>query len=293
MKKLLRIVVILLLVVVVAVGGLYFYRNTLIKRAVESQASSSLGVPTTLGGANLGLFGGTLSLADLKIGSPDGYKAPQMFTLGELGLGVKYGELRQKPIRVSKITVDKPMVVVEEVGGKFNFQALMDKMGPSTPKTDDKPTEPVKLIIDELNLNNASVVVKSSFLPQEITVNIPSVTLKDIGNADGAKNGAAIKDVVGAMMSGLAAEAAKRPELGKVSEMMKQQAAAVAEKVSKELGKQVNQITGKLTDDINKTLGGTGIDVNKVTGGKDAGKAVEDGLKGLIPGKKDDKEKQK
>ena len=113
MKKIvLRVVLALVLILVVAVGGLYFYRNSLIRSQVEKQATTSLGVPTTLGSANLGLFGGTLSLGDLKISSPKGYQAPQMFTLGELGLGVNYSDLRKDPVRVSKISIDKPKAVL-------------------------------------------------------------------------------------------------------------------------------------------------------------------------------------
>ena len=103
MKKLIRIALALVLLLVIGVAVLYFYRNSLIRSAVESQANSSLGVKTTLGSANLGLFGGTLSLGDLKIGSPAGYKADQMFTLNELGLGVNYGELRKQPVGIVRL----------------------------------------------------------------------------------------------------------------------------------------------------------------------------------------------
>jgi len=299
MKKLRRIVLVFLLVLIVGIGGLYFYRNSLIRSAVESQANSSLGVKTTLGSANLGIFGGSLALDDLKIGSPTGFTADEMFTLNEIGLGVNYGDLRKAPIHVHKITIDKPTVIIEMVNGKFNFQALMDHMGSGAPPQtkDGKPAEPVKLIIDELTLTNASVHVKAPpFLPKEITVDIPSVTLKNIGNADGAQDGAAIKDVVVAMMSGLAASASNSSLLknfGGFDKMLGDQANQVMGKISKQLGEQVSKITGQLDKVIG---GGAGDTVNKalqgVTGGNDPSKAIGDGLGGLLGGKKD-KEKDK
>jgi uncharacterized protein involved in outer membrane biogenesis len=284
MKKLLRVVLVLVVLLIVGLGALYFYRNSLIRSAVESNASESLGVKTTLGSANLGLFGGKLSLGNLKIGSPKGYTADEMFTLGELGLGVNYGDLRKDPVRVSSITIDKPKAVLEYVDGKFNFQALMDQMAPSK-------SEPVKLIIDELTVKDAMVEVHAPMLPTPITVTIPTVVLKQVGTGDGAQNGAAIKDVVGAVMSALAASASNSPQLKDFSQLqgiLKDQAQQAMAKVQKELEQQIQGMTGQLE----KALGpDAGKMIEGVTGGKDPGKMLDQGLKGLIPGdkKKDDK----
>jgi uncharacterized protein involved in outer membrane biogenesis len=296
-KTLVRVVVGIVVLLIVAVGGLYFYRNSLIRSAVETQANSSLGVKTTLGGAQLGLFGGTLDLDDLKIGSPAGYKADHMFTLGGLDLGVNYGDLRKDPVRVGKITIEKPKAVIEYADGKFNFQALMDQLGGGT-QPSDKQSQPVKMIIDELNVKDAAVEVRHPMLPSPITVNIPSVTLKQIGNGDGAQNGAAIKDVVGATMSALAASAANSPQLKDLSaltDQLKAQAQQALSKAQKELGQQLQTITGNVTGELDKTLGKTGLDTEKLkdlTGGKDPAKAVDDGLKNLLGGKKKDEKKK-
>jgi hypothetical protein len=152
------------------------------------------------------------------------------------------------------------------------------------------------MIIDELSIKDAAVEVRHSMLPQPITVDIPSVTLKQIGNGDGAQNGAAIKDVVGAAMSALAAGAANSPQLKDVSGMLKAQAHEAIAKAQKELVQQVQAITGNVTADLNKTLEKTGVDPNLVkdlTGGKDPGKSVNDGLNNLLGGKKKDAEKKK
>lgn len=287
MKKLMRLVMVMVVLVTIGVGVLYFYRNSLIRSAVETNANSSLGVKTTLGSANLAPFGGTLSLGNMKIGSPNGYTAEQMFTLGELGLGVNYGDLRKDPIRVSKITIDKPKAVLEYVNGKFNFQALMDQMGGS--KTPDNK-DPVKLIIDELTVKDAAVEVRAPMLPSAITVNIPTVVLKQVGNGDGAQNGAAIKDVVGAMMSALAASASNSPQFkdfSQLNQLLKDQAQQAMAKVQKELGQQIQGMTQQVTGQMEKVLGpDAGKVLQGVTGGKDPAKMLD----GLIPG---DKKKDK
>jgi hypothetical protein len=292
MKKLMRLVLVVVVLLVVGVGVLYFYRNSLIRSAVETNASSSLGVKTTLGSANLAPFGGTLALGNFKIGSPTGYTAEQMFTLGELGLGVNYSDLRKDPVRVNKITIDKPKAVLEYVNGKFNFQALMDQIPPSK-------SEPVKLIIDELTVKDAMVEVHAPMLPNAITVNIPTVVLKQIGTGEGNQNGAAIKDVVGAVMSALAASAANSPQLkdfSQLNQILKDQAQQAMAKAQKELGQQISVMTQQVTGQVEKVLGpDAGKMIQGVTGGKDPAKIIEDklNLNGLIPGeKKKDKEKK-
>jgi hypothetical protein len=235
-----------------------------------------------------------------------------MFTLGELGLGVTYSQLREDPIRVNKITIDKPKAVLEMVDGKFNFQALMDQMAggggstppPSSPTPAPSPSpspapaqKETKLIVDELNILDAIVEVRAPLLPGPVTVKVPSVSLKQIGNGDGAQNGAAIKDVIGAAMSALAAQAANSPELlkfGDIQKMLASQAQQAMGKVQKELAQQVEGMTKNITGEVNKALGGTGVDVGKVIpGGKDPAKAVTDGLGGLLGGDKKEKEKKK
>jgi uncharacterized protein involved in outer membrane biogenesis len=292
-----KILVSLVLLLIIGVVVLYFYRNSLIRSAVESQANSSLGVKTTLRSADLGLFGGTLDLGDLRIGSPNGYHADQMFTLNQLGLGVNYGDLRKEPIRVKRIIIDRPKAVLEYQGGKFNFQALMDQMGNQHPKT-DQGKEPVKLIIDELTVKDAQVAVRAPMLPSEVSLTIPTVTLNNVGTGEGNQDGAAIRDVVGATMSALAAKAANSPQLVNFKELQNQlaaQAQQVAARVSKQLSDQVNSITKDLGNDLSKIA--PGVDVNKtlqdVTGGKDPGKAIDKGIGNLLGGKKEEKEKKK
>src|SRR5882724_3689186 len=63
-------------VIVIGLAVVWFNLNGIVRRTVETQASSSLDLKTTLGGAAVSIFGGKLSLIDLKVGSPPGYQAP-------------------------------------------------------------------------------------------------------------------------------------------------------------------------------------------------------------------------
>ena len=230
MKKLKWIAIVIVLLLIVGVAILYASLDGIIKSVVESQGTEQLKVPTTLDAVSLSLLHGTLNLSNFAIGSPQGFSAPQMMSLG--GLGVDTGglmQLRNEPIHIPSISIDQPKLVIEQSGGKLNFKALMDQMSagsqpapvapaaqPSSPAPASTPapssgSKTVMLIIDDLTMNGASVVIRPGIpgLTDEIDVPIPSIDLKNIGNADGNGNGEAIKDVVSTLIKALVTKAAE------------------------------------------------------------------------------------
>jgi uncharacterized protein involved in outer membrane biogenesis len=215
MKWIKRIVALLVLLILIAVVVVYFSLNSILRSEIERQATASLGVDTTLASAHLSLFGGSLSLSDLEISSPPNFSSPKVFTLGDIGVNVQYGQLRGSPIHIDHIVIDKPVLVIEQSNLKLNLNALMDQMPKSPQTSSGQPTQPIKLMIDELDLNNAQVTFMPGFpgLTDSIQVPIDSITLNHIGNGSGNQNGAAIKDVVMQVTVALAATAADKSKL--------------------------------------------------------------------------------
>lgn len=282
MKALKKIVLIVVLLVIVGIGAGVFYLDGIVRKTVETQATASLNVPTTLGGASVKILGGSVGLSDLNIGSPKGFSAPQMFSLG--GLKVDTGglaNLRSDPLKISLIDIQKPKLVIEQSGGKFNFKALMDQI-PATPESESKP---LKLIIEKLNVTDATVTIRPGIpgMDAEINVPIPSMTLSNIGNADGNANGAAIKEVVGQTVTALAAKATESDLLpAQLKQLMSLDINAVAGMLGGEFNRQLGNITKDLTKNLSGELGKAAGDVLK----NDAGKKAEEGLKGLLGGEK-------
>jgi hypothetical protein len=211
-----------LIVLLLLIGGgvaLWLNLNGIVERTVEKQASAQLNLKTELDGARVSLFGGELNLDDLQIASPQGFSAPQMFSLANADVNVKLGELRGDPVRVQKVTLNRPQLVIERTGNSFNFKRAMELM----PKTPEKPadqSEPLKLVIGELTVKDPTVVIRPGQinipglqLPKELTLTIPTVTMRNIGTGEGSENGAAVKDVVMQVITVMAAEAANSKEL--------------------------------------------------------------------------------
>jgi hypothetical protein len=350
MKKVLKwgsIAVVLLVVIGVAV--VYFRLGAIVEYAVESQGSQQMSLKTELDGASVGLFGGEVELDELKIANPPGFEAPHLFTLGGVDVKVPISELRSNPKRVSSITLDKPKLVIERgADGRFNFKAAIDQMPKSPTPTGPAPTEPspaptepappapagdeMKLIIDELTIKEATVVVRPGLnlpgIAKEFTLTVPTVVMKNIGNAEGAQNGAAVRDVAQQVITVLAANASNSSELPEelrgllsmdVNAVMAELGTRLGAEAQKrivaalpgELGARLSAVVadpnalikdpGKAAEaavegakeELGKRLGEQGIPIDPEAIRKDPGKAVGEGLKGLLGGRKKAKDKEK
>lgn len=272
----------------IAIGaGVYFYLDRIVKTTIETQATSSLSLQTTLNSASLALLGGKVNLSQLQIGSPKGFTAPHMFEMGNLGVLVDYGQLTKEPVRIKQIVIKQPKFVLEQADGKMNFKAVMDSLPPTDPNK-----KVIKVIIDELTVTDAIVDVRLGNIPglgemKPIEVKVPSMTLKNIGNSDSSQNGAAIKDVVmqvATALAGKAGDSANFPD--QLKGMLKSNLNDVAVKLGGEFTKQLGGITQSVQGELNKIV--PGVDVNKfVPKDLDPGKA----LGGLLGGDKDKKKK--
>jgi uncharacterized protein involved in outer membrane biogenesis len=263
--------------VVVGLIVVWLNLNGIVRRTVETQASSSLDLQTTLGGARVSIFGGNVTLSDLAIASPPDFKAPHMLSLGSAGVQVGLGELRRQPVHIQRISIDKPTIVIEANGPKLNFQVLLDR--PSTsPPGGSSPTasEPIKLIIDELDVTGAQVALRPGVsipgLKEEYAVSIPTLSLQNIGNGHGAQNGAAIKDVVTELLAAAASKAGESDQLpSELRNLLKLNADDVIKQVQ-------SQVTEKVTKELEKNFG------------KDTGDAIKQGMDDLLK-KKQKKQK--
>jgi hypothetical protein len=243
------VLIVLLLIIIGGAVVLYLNLNGIIRSTVETQSNASLNLPTSLSSVNLGLFNGTLNLHQFEIGSPEGYAAPQMLSLGNADVEVSYGQLRKDPVTIKAIRLDAPKVVIEQKGGKFNFQALMKQESKPAPEGG----EPLKLIIDQLTITNAEVDLRPGIpgVAESIKIPIPAVDMQGIGTGEGNQNGAAIKDVVMKVITALAGKAA---DSDKVPEQLRALLKMDVNEVASQLGGLVNQEVGELTGKAREQL---------------------------------------
>lgn len=264
-RKLVRRIGVGLVVLVIGAGlAGYIGVNHLVKRTIEVQATSSLSLQTTLSGVSLSLLGGNLGLDDLQIASPTGFNAPHMLALEAGAVQVSYGELMKNPVHVSLVTLKGPKVVLEQAGGKFNFQHLMN-----LPPTKD----PLEVVIDKLVIEDANVVLRAGLpgLENELVVPVARLELEKIGTGEGSQNGVALRQVALEVITALAAKTGHANLPKQLQEALQKNVQAAAGQLSKQAQQQIEQFAKPLDE----VLKGKGIDVgglldqqiNKALGG--------------------------
>lgn len=294
LKWTLRVGVALILLFVVAGVVLYFTLDGIVRGQVESNSAKSLNLGTKLDSANLGLLGGTLNLKGFRVDSPPGFSSDPILDLGGLDLKVAYGQLRKEPVQIESITIDRPKMLLEQANGQFNFKAMADRIPPSQPS--DKPADPVRLIIGQIMVKEATVVLRPGIpgLQKEIVIPIETFTMQNIGSADGTQNGAAIKQVVTQLVTTLAAKATHSKDIpAQLKALLDGNLSEVAAKyIPGEAGKLVGTLLqGDILKDPTKVIG---ENANKLIGGAtsqpaDTAKGLMDNLLGGK--KKEDKKK--
>jgi uncharacterized protein involved in outer membrane biogenesis len=299
------IVLIIVLLIIIAGIVLYMNLNRIVRTTVQKQSSNSLNLPTQLQSASVSLLSGQVSLHDFEVGSPQGFNAPHMMTLGGVSVDTSLGELRSDPMRVSSIAINNPKLVIEMQGMNFNIKKFMD----SLPAGEDKPTpegeKPLKLIIDDLKVNGAQVVFRpdsaalsaipgldKAELKSEYVLSIPPLEMKSIGTGEGNQNGAAVKEVVTLLVTQLASKAAQSDQLPpEIRSVLSMNVDQMAEMAKAKIGAEVNKQIDKISTELGKKLPGQagealqGVLKNPQAAATNPAGAIEQGLGGLLGGK--------
>lgn len=281
---------IVLVVVALIFGGLlivYINLNGIVRSTIETQTTRQLNLQTDLGAARLALLGGKLSLDDLRIASPAGFQAERILQLDHASVQVQYGQLRQQPVRIQEIVIEKPRLVIEQQGGKFNLQVFSDMQ----PRTEPDPSaQPLRLIIERLRVTDPVVDLYPGIpgLAQHLAIGIPTIELRNIGTDEQAENGAAVREVVMLLVTTMAQRASESDQLpAQVRQLLSLNVDQMAQRLGGEVQKQIGRLTEELTRRLPGELGGLLAPATQPTDGQTPGRAVEQGIRDLLGGPKD------
>jgi len=127
---------------------------------ISSAASSSLNAPFSLGGVSLhGLWFGSVSVNDVKIGQPPDFGGGDFLVAKDIAVRVSLLDLLSKKVTVKSLTIDDPQVnLVRNSQGVWNYEKLAKPSEqPAQPAQPAQPSNMGAVSVGKVRLNNGLV----------------------------------------------------------------------------------------------------------------------------------------
>lgn len=177
MKKVL--VVILLLLLLAGVAAWYFVSFRLdgvIRQQIEQVGSHTLGTSVSVGSVHTDIKNGALTISDITVANPPGYKNKNAITFNGIEAAVDY-----KSFDIRRIIIEKPEIVIEEKNGKSNFTELLAGMESGTePVPAEEGAEPPILVIHHFRMNESRAAFESESLDHYSDLKIKAIEVKNV-----------------------------------------------------------------------------------------------------------------
>ncbi len=292
MKKFLLFLVALVVILAVVVGVVLFRVDSIAKAGVERGGTYALGVPTTVEGVSVSLWGGTFDMSGLQVANPQGFDAPFLMKNGAFNLAVDSGSFFSDEIVVPLIQLDGMDIHFIKKDGKNNISPVLEhlKQFEGGAEAQEQTGSGKKFIINKLVIKNVTAHVDVPVVGQK-SVKVPDIVLEDL-TPDNAQ-GLLMSEIMARIFPMITAAAMQ--SLGDIlpadlAGVLKGDLAGVADHLGgnvaaliKEPGKLLEGAAGKATEAIDKATEGLG-DKLKEGIGDDAGDKVKEGTDKLKQG---------
>ncbi|MFO8015153.1 MAG: hypothetical protein R6X20_17855 [Phycisphaerae bacterium] len=279
MRKLIRLAVGLVLVLVGAGIAFWYYVDVIAKTGIERGATYALGVPTTVHRADVGLFGGTLLVENLRVGNPEGFETPHLLALKQSDLGVVTNTLWKDTIQVNRFELDGLDLYIEQKPGTSNVSTVLEHIrsktgSPGEPEEEGAGGKKVK--VDRIVVRNVTAHVQVLPIGGQATtvdVEVPEIILEDV-TSDTAE-GVAVAELTRRILPAILTAVIKKGR-GTIPEMDLDRLAADVGETTRALGEQARD----LVEQVGKDAGGL---LDKVFKGGEEGKGgLGDTLKDIL-----------
>ncbi|MBO6520301.1 MAG: hypothetical protein JJ900_05340 [Rhodospirillales bacterium] len=162
-----------------------FNIDALIKDEIESTGSRAYKVPVTVAEATMSLKSGNGQIIGLRIENPPGFSAPDAIHVPLIEINVDTDRIADKAIALGRVVVDHPKIVLDIKDGRANLMRLKESARAWLARSendDEEASTGQRLIIDEIVLQNGSMVFRADFLDGvETEVPLPDSRITDVG----------------------------------------------------------------------------------------------------------------
>lgn len=259
-----------LILIVVAVVAVNLFADYAVRVGIETAATKTLNVGVSVSNVDLSIMDGKLTLQNLLIDNPPGYRHDKLLELKSAKIEVDVKSLLSDVVNIKEIKLDGVNVVLEQRGISGNN--LQDVIAAIHSGSKDGQTSGKKLHIDNLEMSNVTVQMKLLPMPGKVdtvTLNLSPIRMTNLGGDNKLDTAALSGKILLAIAHGVAKQG--------VGVLPKD----IVDTMTSTLGKTID-----LSKGIIEGREGIGEEIIKST--EDIGKGITEGLKSLLKPKKEE-----
>jgi hypothetical protein len=218
---------ILLVGLVVLVGGAAWYfvafkMDATIEKTIEKHASASLGTQVSVGSVKSDIKAGSLSISNITIANPPGYKNKNAFSLNDIEAAVDYANFD-----IKRIVINNPEIVIEEKGGKTNFDQILAAISQdgSSSEADAEPDQAAEAeeeqiyVIRNFRMNESRASFESESFDRYSNLEVDAIEIRDIKGTRSEVSKIIASEVISEITKEAATEILKAKASDKISDI--------------------------------------------------------------------------
>lgn len=250
---------------VIAVAVIVFVLSsldTIVAGAIEKYGSRVTQTPVQVSSVSIDLKTGTAIINELRIANPEGFRGPDVFTLGEISTRIDTASVTKDPVVIDEISINAPRVYYEiNKDGASNIKVLERNIAQSTGagQAGDEAargSEGPRLLIRKLVIDRGEIEVRVAALgDKQKSANLPRIQLNDIGQQSGGATASEVaRQVLGALIAKVGPAVADLG-LGKyLGKSLDETKARIGESVDGKAAGVLDEATGKGREGLRKLL---------------------------------------
>jgi hypothetical protein len=265
MKNVRKLGIGLAVLVVLLVAGAVFLLSsldTIVAAAIEKYGSQVTQTPVQVSSVNIDLKSGSAAITELRVGNPDGFRAPDIFSLGGISTRIDTGTITRDPVVIDEINIDVPRVIYEiNKAGDSNIKALerniAEATGPSQAESESAgDAGGPRLVIRKLVIDRGEIEANVAALgDKQMSAKLPRIQLNDIGQKSGGATGAEVaKQVIEALIAKVGPAVANLGLEKYVGKSLDEAKALIGESVDRKAADTLDEAAGKGKESLRKLL---------------------------------------
>ncbi len=202
--------IICVLIVIGIAAYIFLFAGSIVERVIESVGSDATGVSVEVASVDLNLGEQRATINGFTVDNPPGFSGGHIFSLNEISVSVS--SVSNDLIELSEVVVDNPAVLYEITENGSNIDVLraniLEYQGEGSGSGGDSDT---RIIIDRLRFTGGTV--RAIYQGEEVNVDLPPLTLTDLGRASGGETAGQIAVQVADRLTQHVAETVARSEI--------------------------------------------------------------------------------